>query len=193
MVTIPSYKFHPHLRKKGFSMKKPIIICLAIIALLGPAGSLCAQIYKYIDEKGQPRWTDDLSQVPAHMRETAKQFTDLGDESQGASISTDQRQVDTKAVPVTDPSNDNAGLTRELLMKEKSNLENQYQQLVEERKTLETVKAVEEDAVQQAELNQRIISYNEKTKQYETRLNAYMKKVDAYNKKVMTTGENPAP
>ena len=52
-------------------MKKTFSAFILITALLF-AEMVCAEIYKYTDENGQKRWTDDLSQVPKEQRAAAQ-------------------------------------------------------------------------------------------------------------------------
>lgn len=169
-------------------MKKIFIVCMAIIILPMLTTSLFAQIYKYIDKNGQKRWTDDLSQVPIEQRESAEQVESIKDVSQEAP--TDQETV---AIPKTDPPDDTTKLTLESLLKEKSELEKQYQLIVEERKQIEEIKAQKGDATQREELRKKISAYNAKTKQYEIRLEAYKAKADAFNKKINPTNKPPTP
>jgi hypothetical protein len=175
-------------QKKVFSMKKPIVAGLVIIILM-LAASLHAQIYKYIDEEGRKRWTDDLSQVPKAQRASAEQFEGVRDVPQEPS--TKQEQSQTAITQNTDQGGDKNELTRESLMKEKSDLDNQYQSLLEERKQLEKMKSEKDDTTNRAELNKRISAYNAKTEQYETQLSAYKEKIAAYKEKISTTGATP--
>jgi hypothetical protein len=167
-------------------MKKSLVTCLVIIGLI-LAAPLSAQIYKYIDENGQKRWTDDLSQVPVEQRQSAEHFEDASDIPSEASAT--QGESGTVVTPETDLTDGNAELTRESLMKEKSELENQYKLLMEERKQIEQMKAEQGDTIHRAELNQRISAYNAKSDKYDIQLNAYKKKIDTYNNKIMPPNE----
>lgn len=170
-------------------MKIPIGSCLVILFSLMLNPSLSAQIYKYVDDSGQKRWTDDLSQVPIGQRESAQRIEDAGDMFPDAS--NDQMQGEPAASLAADHPDDRVELTRESLMKEKSDLENQYQLLIEERNQLEQMKSQKGDAAHLTELKKRITDYNTKTKQYETRISAYKERIDAYKKKIMTAHETP--
>ena len=169
-------------------MKKSIVAGLVIIILL-LAASLQAQIYKYVDEEGRKRWTDDLSQVPIEQRTSAEQFEGVRDIPQEPSSKKEESKTATTAD--TDQPDDKTELTRESLMKEKLELDNQYQLLLDERKQIEEMKSEKGDAAAQAERNRRISTYNAKIEQYETQLNAYKEKVDAYKEKTMTTHATP--
>lgn len=166
-------------------MKKITIVCMAIMILPMLTTSLSAQIYKYIDKNGQQRWTDDLSQVPIEQRKSAEHFENMGD-------TTNQKQSETVDSPKTDQPENSVELAPESLLKEKSELEKQYQQLVEEKKQLEQLKSEKDNAAHRKEVNEKILQYNTKAEQYQTRLNAYKAKVDAYNKKIMPTNETSA-
>ena len=172
-------------------MKKPLMVCLAIIVSLMLTTSSPAQIYKYTDENGQKRWTDDLSQVPIEQRESAEHFEDMGNESQEPTTTATQEQDNPAVAPAADQPEADSEPDRQSLMKEKVDLEDQYRLLAQERKALEQMKLEQNDASNRTELNQRISAFNAKTKQYETQLNAYKKKVETYKKKIMPSDEPP--
>jgi len=165
-------------------MKKPMIAALVIIMLM-MATSLSAQIYKYIDKDGQKRWTDDLSQVPKEQRASVEQFEGVRDIPQETSAKQAENESSEKSGP--HPSIDYRELTRESLIKEKADLDKQYQTLLEEKRQLEEWKSDKGDPAHRTELNRRISAFNAKTKQYETQLNAYKERIDAYKEKIMTT------
>ncbi|MBC2711046.1 MAG: DUF4124 domain-containing protein [Desulfosarcina sp.] len=170
-------------------MKKPTLAFFLIVTLV-LAAPVCAEIYKYIDENGQKRWTDDLSQVPKEQRTSVQRFESA--EEMPADAVADQTEqappespLETETeVPDTDEPSETAGLSREALEKEKADLDTQYQQLLEERKQLEQIKPEAVSASTRAELNARISAYNSKTEQYETQLNAFNEKISAYNQKI---------
>ena len=172
-------------------MQKPVHIFLVIFFVLIFSSSLSARIFKYIDENGQKRWTDDLSQVPIEQRESAEHFEDVGDHSQEGSTNPEESHVVT--TPSTDQSEDNADLTREALLNEKSALEEQYQLLVEQRKQIEQMKAEKGDASHRMEINEKIAAYNANHQQYEAQLNAYKAKIEAYKKKIIPSNDAQSP
>ena len=171
-------------------MKKYISAFFLIIAIV-LAAPVCAEIYKYIDENGQKRWTDDLSQVPKEQRTSAHRFESIEETPADAvAEQTGKAQpeapLETEAeVPDIDEPSETAGLSRETLEKEKADLDTQYQQLLEERKQIEQIKTEAVSFSARAELNGRISAYNSKTEQYETQLNAFNEKINAYNQKII--------
>ncbi len=172
-------------------MKKPILAFFLIITLLLTV-PVHAEIYKYIDENGQKRWTDDLSQVPAEQRASAQRFETEQETPADTAAEQEQAPQPETALEteVEDPDsaepNESAELSREALEKEKTALDTQYQQLLEERKQIEQITGEALDTSARAELNRRISAYNSKTEQYEAHLNAFNEKISAYNQKIMS-------
>ena len=178
-------------------MKKPISTCLLIAALL-IAAPVYAEIYKYIDENGQKRWTDDLSQVPKQQRPTAQRIeteeekpTEAIDAGLGKAQPASTPETEA-AIPNTAEPGEGAELDRDALEKEKADLDTQYQQLIEERKQLEQRQAEDLSAAARADLNERISAYNSKMDQYDKQLNAFNEKASAYNQNIISQ-KKPAP
>lgn len=167
-------------------MKKRILafIMIITIAVAAPVG---AEIYKYIDENGQKRWTDDLSQVPKEQRSSAERF-ETAEETPADAVATEaESPLETEAaVSDADEPSQTAGVSRETLEQEKADLDSQYQQLLEERKQLEQIKAETLSAGARAELDEKVSAYNSKTERYEVQLNAFNEKINAYNQKIMS-------
>lgn len=166
---------------------------LITVVLALPA---CAEIYKYVDENGQKRWTDDLSQVPKAQRPTAQRVeSEAASSAQAAAMPTakdrPESPPETGAMSAAPPVKA-AEPSRASLEKEKAALDARYQQLMEERKQLEQIKADESSSVTRAELNDRISAYNRKTEQYEMQLDNFNQKIKAYNQKILSKKTQPA-
>lgn len=178
-------------------MKNPTLAFLLIIALL-LAAPVYAEIYKYIDENGQKRWTDDLSQVPKQQRPSAQRIeTEKENPAEVSDAELEKAQPgsppETEAVlPDTAEPGEGAELDRDTLEKEKADLDTQYQQLIEEKKQLEQMQAEDLSAAARADLNERISAYNSKMDQYDKQLNAFNEKASAYNQKIISQ-KQPAP
>ena len=172
-------------------MKKPMTAFLLIVALL-LAAPVYAEIYKYTDETGQKRWTDDLSQVPKEQRAAAQRI-ETEQETQADTITRKSEKaqpgspLETKAtLPDTGAAGETDELSREALEKEKAELDLLYRQLMEERKQIEKSKPEANNVKTRAELNNRINAFNNQTNQYEERLNAFNKKINTFNQKIMS-------
>ena len=170
-------------------MNKSIFTAFVILVLLSTA-PVSAEIYKYTDENGQKRWTDDLSQVPKDQRASAQRMESI---ESGDSDATSEPAADASSptAPEAAPDdaqaagNDSGAVNRDALEKEKAELDAQYQQLIEERKALEQMQADTTDAANRTELNKKISSYNSKTEAYEKRLDAFNEKINTYNQSIM--------
>jgi vacuolar-type H+-ATPase subunit I/STV1 len=175
-----------HFTAKAASMKTYLLALVLVIYLL-LAAPLGAQIYKYTDENGQKRWTDDLSQVPKEQRSSAQRIETSTQSPTDADIEAPLSPSSTEATDTDDQASaENAELSRDALEKEKAELDAIYQELLEERKALEQVKDDALSADDRTQLNDKISAYNDKTEQYETRLNAFNEKINAYNQKIMS-------
>lgn len=173
-------------------MKKNILVIFLIFSMM-LALPVCAEIYKYVDENGQKRWTDDLSQVPKEQRPAVQRLESTPESS--VDETADVSQKNQTSPPLEgEPADLNAGdpgqaadLSREALEKEKADLDSRYEQLLEERKQLEEMKSTELSTAAQSELNRRISAYNEKTEQYESQLNQFNQRINDYNQLIMST------
>lgn len=109
-------------------MNKPTTAFFLITALL-LAGSVYAEIYKYTDESGQKRWTDDLSQVPKEQRASAQRIeteeeTPANDIAGKAEKIRSESSLENQAAPPDDgTAGEAAELSREVLEQEKADLE----------------------------------------------------------------------
>lgn len=170
-------------------MKKPTLAFFLIIMFLF-ATPLYAEIYKYTDENGQKRWTDDLSQVPKEQRAAAQRIETEAERPEKAKTGKAE-ETQTESIPETKAGLSDTGaagetdeLSRKALEKEKTELDRLYQQLMEERKQLEQFTPEPRDLKAQAEKNDRIIAFNNKTEQYEARLAKFNEKINAFNQKI---------
>ena len=172
-------------------MKKPMSAFILVTALLF-AASAYAEIYKYTDENGQKRWTDDLSQVPKEQRAEAQRIeTEIKTPAKATTENAQKAQPESSlkakaAVPDTGAASETAELSRKALEKEKADLDLIYQQLLEERKQIEKLTPEALNFKARADLNYRITAFNQKTEQYEAKSNAFKEKINAYNQKIMS-------
>jgi hypothetical protein len=163
-------------------MKKSIWAALLIgIVLLATTGQ--TEIYKYIDENGQRRWTDDLTQVPKEQRPAHQR---MAGEATGDTMGTPS-VVQSRSVPEGDSESLDAiepqgavTLSREALLKEKAALHAQYQQLMLERQQIQQALSEPQNADALAAASKRAQAYNQKAEAYDNRLAAFNQDVAAY-------------
>ena len=156
-----------------------------------------AEIYKYIDENGQKRWTDDLSQVPKDQRPAAQRLVTEAAEATTETTSDEPTQATPLSpvpetggmVPDTDETGPIDSLSRDALVKEKAQIHEQYRQLMEERQTLQQAIAEAPSGDDRAELDKKATAYNQKAEAYDNRLNDFNKKVARYNQQISDAQE----
>jgi hypothetical protein len=135
-----------------------LMILLALPALAS------AEIYKYRDQNGILRFTDNLTEVPLAQRENV-------DEYQEIKTREDVAQPEPDRATGQDPH-----AAEKALLDEKGALDMEYNQLVEMRKSLE--------AAPQAGTPEEIAAYENKVRDYNTRLQIYEVKQKAFREKV---------
>lgn len=166
-----------------------IIVALALVLFILPVAPTTAEIYKYVDENGQKRWTDDLSQVPKAQRPSV-QRVETSEAPDAAPVTDQTAEKDAaqsesnpeKPAAIADDPSPAVELNRDILQKEKADLDNQYRQLMEERKQLEDLRTGTLDAKARERLNQRVAAYNKKAEAYEKRLETFNKNVEQFNR-----------
>ena len=179
-------------------MKKLVFIFFLTIFPMS-ATLVSAEYYRYIDEKGQKRWTDDLNQVPKDQRDSAQRLeSSEGNptENPPKNPTDGQANQEQSAGPESsrnteeknrNGSNETVELSREALEKEKAELDALYRQLMEERKQLEHMQSEALNSDERAALKVRIVDYNTQTDRYESQLSAFNEKIKAYNQRITTT------
>ena len=148
-----------------------IILMLMILLTLPALAS--AEIYKYRDQNGILRFTDNLAEVPLAQRESVDEY----------------QEIKTRE-DVTEPAPDNASeqatgqdphATEKALLDEKGALDIEYNQLTEMRKSLEAAPQTgtpEEIAAHE----KKVRDYNARLQIYEVKQKAFRAKVEEYNK-----------
>ena len=171
-------------------MKKTTLAFLLVIFPMFIV-SLHADIYKYIDENGQKRWTDDLSQVPPDQRDAVQRIETENETSALPSQAADDG-MPTETAGTGDaklPDAEKVDLDREALSREQSDLNALYEELVAEKAQLEKAKSEAVSAEAQEELKQKINAYNEKAKAYDQRLDSFNQKASQYNQRIRAANQ----
>ena len=73
-----------------------LLICLVIVLF---AFSAPAQIFKYTDDEGNIRYTDDLNQVPIDQRESAGAIPEIESETEEEAVAEDEPEQETIRQP----------------------------------------------------------------------------------------------
>ena len=157
--------------KEGCIVMNRIITMLLVLMIL-PA-LVSAEIYKYRDQNGVLRFTDNLAEVPVAQRENIEQYQEIKTtadtaEQAPAKISEKEAVQDARAA-------------EKELTDEKGVLDNEYSQLMEMRKSIEAASqpnTPEEIAAHK----KKIQDYNIQLNIYEVKLKGFREKLEAYKK-----------
>ena len=144
-----------------------LLILLALPALAS------AEIYKYRDQNGVLRFTDNLEEVPVAQRENIDRYQEIRTEP-------DVTQQASDNVSGQAAVQDVQAVEKELL-DEKAALDIEYSQLTEMRSGLE--------AAPQPNTAEEIAAHENKIKDYNARLQIYQGKQKAFREKVQTYQE----
>ena len=112
---------------------------------MGSAGPARGQIYKYTDDRGHTVFTNDLSQVPPDKRSEALEYEEVKTpvDKDAGSTETELNQVlEEFYQEETEAETPEPEIDRETLKAERLKLEDEYQNLLEEKQALERDKAL---------------------------------------------------
>ena len=147
-------------------MLNRIVTVLLILLVLPMLAS--AEIYKYRDQSGVLRYTDNLAEVPVAQRENIEQYQEIkttADTAEQAPANTPEKEA------VQD-----ARAAEKELTDEKGVLDNEYSQLMEMRNSIE--------AAPQPSTPEEIAAHKKKIQDYNIQLNIYEVKVKAFREKL---------
>ena len=152
-------------------MMNRIVTMLLVLLVLPMLAS--AEIYKYRDQNGVLRFTDNLTEVPVDQRENIDQYQEI------------KTQPDVAQQPSDNASGQaavqDAQAIEKELVDEKAVLDSEYNQLTDMRNSLE--------AAPQPGTPEEIAAHENKIKDYNARLKIYQVKQKAFREKVQAYQE----
>jgi len=143
------------------------IITMLLVLMILPA-LVSAEIYKYRDQNGVLRFTDNLAEVPVAQRENIEQYQEI----KTTADTTEQAPANT---PEKEAVQDARAAEKELT-DEKGALDNEYSQLMEMRNSIE--------AAPQPGTPEEIAAHKKKIQDYNIQLNIYEVKVKGFREKL---------
>jgi hypothetical protein len=152
-----------------------------------------AEFYKYTDEEGNIRFTDDINQVPAEQRAKIQSYVESqspqASEQEVTSESKENPEQSDQQANFPDLSEDDEG--KESIKDAKSRIDTIKQEIDQEYEVLIKEKQKLAKDKMQAKSRQQIIEYNKRVENLNKRVEAYEKKgqdyeaqVEAYNQRL---------
>lgn len=167
----------------------PWVLAITLIIFVLPAS---AEFYKYVDEQGNTRFTDDINQVPPEQRKSLKSYV----ESESQPEPEPPRQENAPEKP-TAKQQDAADIysdekpkqgyyekKRQELDTMKSELDAEYKAILEEKEILTQEREVAKSREQIQEYNKKVEKLNERAAAYETKGAEYSKRVEEFNARI---------
>ena len=151
------------------------IVWIFSILIISFSSSASSEFYKYIDNNGNIRFTDDYSKVPKSQRTRIEKYDEYKNEKESIDVSTKKKD---KSIPKEDLDEVYRRLNKkeQELALEYETLLKEQQALMNEQKSLTTEKI--------KQLNPKILMLNKKIEDYKTKREALNKEVKQYNAKV---------
>ncbi len=175
---------------------------LKIIVLIGfllLAVNASAEFYKYTDEEGNVRFTDDINQVPEEQRAkihsyVESQSLEVPEQEVTPEVTANQKEPEQQA-NFPDLSDDDEGAeslenAKSRIDTIKQEIDQEYEALMKEKQQLANDKTQAKTREQIVEYNKRVDDLNKRVETYEIKGQDYKAQVEAYNKRV--TGLNSA-
>ena len=149
-------------------------ICLLVIIFAAPAS---AQFYKYIDEEGNTRFTDDINLVPADQRKNIKSYEESYSEPEETQANVEKEEAPPEQESTTETPTDavtavDSGTLEDQRVRLdalKKEIDAEYNALIEAKKNLAQEK-------EKAATREEILQYNKKVEDLNQRVRDYQQR-----------------
>lgn len=166
-----------------------------IISFLLFSASAGAEFYKYVDEDGNSRFTDDINEVPEAQRANIRSYEEsvsegIPEQDVSQENQTDQAAADqeTNFPDLSDNAQESLDDNRKRIEQLKTEIDQEYEALLKEKEQLAKEKEQAKTKAQITEYNKKVESMNKRVAAYEEKGKTYKAEVDAYNQRL--TGQN---
>ena len=165
-----------------------------VIVFLVFAGPVTAQFYRYIDQKGNLRFTDDYNKVPFEQRANIYKYHESGKDSPSPSRETVMEKDKAQTPDAQSSISSSIGLVataadgtislkefRTQIEKMKEQLDTEYLTLAKENDTLAQKRDLKKTREELAAYNKSVDAFNQRAENYEQMSGKLSKLVDEYN------------
>ena len=136
-----------------------------VVLLLSLPSSSFAEFYKYRDQNGMVRYTDNPLAIPKDQQEIAKSYREI-------------KAIETAGeVTKVEDMND----IQKKLWAEKEILDREYEGLVAEREALEKAAEMPRNEAEYVVFEKEILDFNQRLRQYEEKRLLFKEKANVYN------------
>ncbi len=150
-----------------------------------------AEFYKYLDENGDVRYTDDINQVPEEQRASANSYVESESEEAlpeaqvtEASTAEQEQQENVAEVFEDDTGGESLEAAKKRIDALKQKLDEEYKALLEEGKQLAKERKAAVTNEQKLEFNKKVDDYNKRGESYQANQKEYEDQIEAYNARV---------
>lgn len=159
-------------------MKKTALLLLPLIIFL--CGPVSAEFYKYTDQDGNVRFTDDLSKVPRDQRPNVTSYEESQSTSPIASPA-EKPEPDQSASEQKSETDTSIDALYKQIKNKQDDLEKEYKAILKEKARLETEANKEKSVEETVEFNREIKNLNERIVQHQQKSKALNTEIEAYN------------
>jgi hypothetical protein len=138
-----------------------------------------AEIYRYTDQNGVLRFTDNIGNIPEHQRKDAINCSGRDNTSKPEAQVQDNLEHRTK----TNKFQENHALA-DNLTKVKAELDKEHAKLMEHLDVFSRERAILSTQTTSKDYKEKVKYFNERLADYEKRRKLFQKKLDAYNAKI---------
>lgn len=164
-----------------------LIVCLVVLLAVAGTPAAAAEFYRYVDNNGNVRFTDNINQVPEAQRAKARSYVEAP--SRPAADNANQAgatpPTDPPATPGVAPEGDTVESARQKLDAMKTEVEKVYQALVKEKEVLAKEKEAQKSREEIAAYNKKVEAFNQRADLYDKKSNELRKLVDDFNTRVI--------
>jgi len=167
----------------------PWVLAMALLLSVGPVS---AEFYKYVDDQGNTRFTDDINQVPPEQREALKSYVESESQPESGPAPSgkpldqpsENKQKAANIYADDEPQESTYEKTRKELEAMKSELDVEYRAIMAEKERLTQERELAKSREQIQLYNQKVEELNERAAAYEKKGAEYSKRVEAFNAEI---------
>jgi len=176
---------------------------IIVLILTGMYGLTSAEYYRFVDEEGKVKYTDNLANVPVEQRPKADEYAEPDDqfvleeeiekeEPEKENAEEAMKETEEARPKTAAPDKEVEEKTPEQKLREAgARLREEYQSLMKEKKELDRLATIQLTEAQRKELIKKVRDYNSRSEDYEKRRTAFNKEVEAYNASIEVEVQEP--